>query len=77
MLKGTNLGDVYIVSLYCDGAARKAVPDEFRRFRKLAKKEKRQVLVLMDSNSHSETLWSSKSTCPRGKEWEKIKSMAD
>ena len=71
LLKGSNLGDIYVVSLYCDGAAHKAVPEEFRRFRKIAKKENKQVLLLMDSNSHSETLWSSKKTCARGREWER------
>ena len=71
LLKGSNLGDIYVVSLYCDGAATRAVPKEFRRFRHITKKENKQVLVLMDTNSHSEVLWSSKSTCPRGREWER------
>ena len=75
LLKGTNLGDMYVVSLYCDGEkGKRAVPEVFRRFRKIAKTEKIPVLMLMDSNSHSEVLWSSKSTNKRGKEWESFLS---
>ena len=37
LLKDTNLGDIYVVSLYCDGEKR-AVPRFFRRFRNIAKK---------------------------------------
>ena len=71
LLKGTNLGDIYVVSLYCDGEkGKKAVPGVFKKFRKLAIKEKVPILMLMDSNSHSEALWSSKKTDKRGKEWE-------
>ena len=70
LLKGSKLGDMYVVSLYCDQEAKRAVPPQFKKFRKLARKEKRQVLVFMDSNAHSETLWSSKSTDSRGREWE-------
>ena len=70
LVKGSNLGDIYVASLYCDGESPRAVPNEVRRLVNLAKKEKRQVLILMDSNSHSEALWSSKSTDNRGKQWE-------
>ena len=74
LLQGSSLGDIYVVSLYCDGANPKAVPDEFKRFRKIAKKEDKQILLLMDSNSHSETLWASKRTCTKGREWERYMS---
>ena len=70
LLKGAPMGDIYIASLYCDGEADKAVPHEYRRLMNVAKKEKKLVLVLMDSNSHSETLWSSKRTDNRGRQWE-------
>ena len=70
LLKGSELGDIYIASLYCDGEAKRAVPDAFRRLRNVVKKEKKQLLVLMDSNSHSEALWASKKTDRRGREWE-------
>ena len=70
LLEGSTLGDIYVVSLYCDGESKKAVPDEFRRLNRLAKKENKQILMLMDSNSHSETYWSSKKTCSRGREWD-------
>ena len=74
LVKGSNLGDIYVASLYCDGESPKAIPNEVRRLVNLAKKEKRQVLILMDSNSHSEALWSSKSTDNRGKQWERYLS---
>ena len=70
LLKGSNLGDIYVVSLYCDGERKKAVPPEYKHFLKIAKQEHKQVITLMDSNSHSETLWQSKKTCSRGREWE-------
>ena len=59
-----------MVSLYCDSERKKAVPPEYKHFLKLAKQEHKQVITLMDSNSHSEALWQSKTTCPRGREWE-------
>ena len=62
LLKGSDIGDAYIVSLYCDGALKQAVPILFKQLVSLAKREGRQVLALMDSNSHSESLWSSKNT---------------
>ena len=68
LLKDTNLGDLYVVSLYCDGEKR-AVPRFFRRFRNIAKKEKIPILLMMDSNSHSEALWASKKTDRRGRDW--------
>ena len=71
LLKDTNLGDIYVVSLYCDGEnGRRAVPRFFKRFRNIARKENIPMIVLMDSNSHSESLWSSKKTDRRGREWE-------
>ena len=73
LLKETSLGDIYVVSLYCDGEkGKKAVPRFFRQFRNTAKREKIPILLLMDSNSHSEVLWSSKRTDRRGKEWEEF-----
>ena len=75
MLKDTDVGDAYFVSLYCDGEkGKKAVPAEFKRLNRLAKKEKIPMIMFMDSNSHSEALWSSKRTDKRGKEWEEFMS---
>ena len=76
LLKGSDIGDAYIVSLYCDGALKQAVPILFKQLVSLAKREGRQVLALMDSNSHSESLWSSKNTDSRGREWEEYISEA-
>ena len=39
LLKGSKLGDTYVVSLYCDNERKKAVPPEYKRFLKLAKEE--------------------------------------
>ena len=70
LLKGSDAGDAYIVSLYCDGTSKQTVPILFKQLVSLAKREGRQVLAMMDSNSHSESLWSSKLTDNRGRDWE-------
>ena len=56
LLTGTDLGDVYVVSLYCHNDL-PAVPRRFRQLAARAKTEGRELLVLSDLNSHSQALW--------------------
>ena len=72
LLKGSDIGDIYVVSLYCDGTKTPTVPILFKQLVSLANRENRQVLALMDSNSHSTSLWASKTTDNRGRDWEEF-----
>ena len=71
LLTGSDLGDVYIVALYCHEDL-PAVPRKFRQLMARAKQENREVLVLSDLNSHSQSLWGGKDTNARGRKWEEF-----
>ena len=71
ILKTKKHGEIYVVSLYCD-IELKPVPDLLKALQTRARKEKKQLLILGDVNSHSSACWNSKSTNARGKVWEKF-----
>ena len=53
---------LYIVSLYADGK-RAAIPQKLRLLVAKSKMEKAHILIMGDSNAHSQTLWNGKRTC--------------
>ena len=60
---------LYIVSLYAD-CTKAPVPRILRSLVNKAAKDKAEVIIMCDTNAHSEGLWSDKRTCPRGEAWE-------
>ena len=71
LLKTKKHGEIYVVSLYCD-IELKPVPDMLKALQIRARKERKQLLILGDLNSHSSACWNSKDTNLRGKVWEKF-----
>ena len=69
LLTDSKLGQVYVTSLYCHDK-RPAVPSLFKKLVRRAIKEKRQLLVLSDTNSWSPSLWGGKQGNTRGRTWE-------
>ena len=72
VLRTKKHGEIYVVSLYCDGEDPKPVPDMLRLLQARARRERKQLLVMGDFNAHSSAGWGSKSTDARGKAWEKF-----
>ena len=56
---------VYIVSLYADGK-KGAVPAKLRLLVEQVRLERSQIIIMGDTNSHSEALWNGKRTDGRG-----------
>ena len=59
LLTDGRLGEVYVASLYCHDK-KPAVPSIFKRLVRRATKERKQLLVLSDTNSWSPSLWGGK-----------------
>ena len=55
--------------MYCD-IEHKPVPDMLKALVTRARKERKQLLIMGDVNSHSEACWNSKDTNARGRAWE-------
>ena len=69
LLTDGRLGEVYVASLYCHDK-KPAVPSIFKRLVRRAAKERKQLLVLSDTNSWSPSLWGGKQSNGRGRTWE-------
>ena len=62
---------LYIVSLYADGK-KAAIPRNLKMLVAKVKIEGAHILIMGDSNAHSQDLWNGKRTCERGKAWEQF-----
>ena len=60
---------LYVASVYADGK-QAAISRKLKELVNRAKREKAEVLIMGDLNSHSEELWNDKTTDDRGREWE-------
>ena len=69
ILKTKKHGEIYVVSLYCDGDEQ-PIPDKLKLLHGKARREGKELLVLGDLNAHSSALWNSKKTDARGVAWE-------
>ena len=70
-LKLKNDQVIYVASIYAD-QAKTPICNKLKQLVGRARNENVQVLVMGDLNAHSEDLWNSKSTCPRGRKWEEF-----
>ena len=65
ILKTKKHGEIYVVSLYCDGDEQ-PISDKLKLLHGKARREGKELLVLGDLNAHSSALWNSKKTDARG-----------
>ena len=69
MVKLKNGLSLYVASYYAD-RNKTAISQKVKTLINRAEREGHQLLLMSDTNSHSEALWNGKSTCDRGKAWE-------